>query len=427
MPNIVDKINVGGEEYHLEPPMDAVPTQGSHNAVQSGGVYDALAGIAISPTPAEGETKAFSTGGAYDYFKTSDSKEWLIRAFANQLGQKWVRSESSEAAGYDYTDTVVTENGVFFTIPYLNQTLMKSLDGMNWEATNLTGLTGTVMESAVYFKGLYIVSTRGSYNTYVSEDLNDFTLLFNSSFDWYYSTADILIIATSGKLRYTTDGMNWHDCALAGGGTVPSGKIAYFNGVIAVQYSGAGGIVYTSSDGITYNKITYNSTSTRGRGIVATPEAFYAAGSNSGTSYIYRSTDGANWTDTGYTRLFKSSADTAQSMLLGAGNFLYVETADKGSDVLFADNANVILGPTQLYGAPYKVTTASIQVQTVKYMDGLYFASGGYMYNMISTDGVNFRRFYPTNVTKGRAALYHGILVQGGYYSSVFDPRCIYN
>ena len=40
----ISKINFKGVEYDIKPLMDATPTQGSANAVQSGGVYSALAG-----------------------------------------------------------------------------------------------------------------------------------------------------------------------------------------------------------------------------------------------------------------------------------------------------------------------------------------------------------------------------------------------
>ena len=38
----ISKINFKGVEYDIKPLMDAVPTQGSNNAVSSGGVYSEL-------------------------------------------------------------------------------------------------------------------------------------------------------------------------------------------------------------------------------------------------------------------------------------------------------------------------------------------------------------------------------------------------
>lgn len=44
----ISKINFKGVEYDIKPLMDAVPTQGSNNAVSSGGVYDALQSAGLS-------------------------------------------------------------------------------------------------------------------------------------------------------------------------------------------------------------------------------------------------------------------------------------------------------------------------------------------------------------------------------------------
>lgn len=42
MPNIVDRFNVGGDDYYIEPVMDDVPTEGSQQTVKSGGVFQAI-------------------------------------------------------------------------------------------------------------------------------------------------------------------------------------------------------------------------------------------------------------------------------------------------------------------------------------------------------------------------------------------------
>ena len=41
----ISKINFKGVEYNIKPLMDSVPTQGSTNAVSSGGVYDEIADL----------------------------------------------------------------------------------------------------------------------------------------------------------------------------------------------------------------------------------------------------------------------------------------------------------------------------------------------------------------------------------------------
>lgn len=45
MPHVVDRFNVDGQDYTIQPVIDPVPTQGSGNAVASGGVYDEISRI----------------------------------------------------------------------------------------------------------------------------------------------------------------------------------------------------------------------------------------------------------------------------------------------------------------------------------------------------------------------------------------------
>lgn len=75
MPRKVDRFNVDGEDYVIEPIMDSVPTQGSENGVESGGVYTELEALKEdihdivvdkSSVPEKDSTKAFTAGGAYN-------------------------------------------------------------------------------------------------------------------------------------------------------------------------------------------------------------------------------------------------------------------------------------------------------------------------------------------------------------------------
>lgn len=69
MPNrIVDRFNVDGQDYAIEPVIDPTPVEGSQHAVMSGGVYNEIKRIDEdkSATPISDSTKNFTAGGAYD-------------------------------------------------------------------------------------------------------------------------------------------------------------------------------------------------------------------------------------------------------------------------------------------------------------------------------------------------------------------------
>ena len=54
MPNIVDRFNVNGQDFFIEPVLDNAPTEGSQHGISSNGVYQTL----------------------MDFFGTSDSEKW---------------------------------------------------------------------------------------------------------------------------------------------------------------------------------------------------------------------------------------------------------------------------------------------------------------------------------------------------------------
>lgn len=114
MPNIVDRFNINGEDYHIEPVMDDVPTEGSNNTVKSGGVYDAL----------------HSTNPRYD-------KAFLGAMFGRMLGQEWTFT-GAPAKGARYT--LATDDGLVVSAsnPITSAGVEWSVDGVNW--TQCTGL-----------------------------------------------------------------------------------------------------------------------------------------------------------------------------------------------------------------------------------------------------------------------------------------------
>lgn len=110
MPNIVDRFNINGEEFNIEPVMDDVPTEGSNNTVKSGGVYQSLKRNDVR----------------YD-------KAFLGAAFGNALGKVWDRSEDAASlVGVSYSLAQDDTVAVSASSPLENQGVEWTDDGVHW-------------------------------------------------------------------------------------------------------------------------------------------------------------------------------------------------------------------------------------------------------------------------------------------------------
>lgn len=124
---VVDKFNVEGNDYYIEPLMDNTPTQGSEKAVSSGGVYGFRSekpaeydkkfltsggayadkseepigyGTLLYDDEQENHKKNFTAGGAFDFFGNATSiREWYPMMFPNLMGNVWHWRHTSAFSG----------------------------------------------------------------------------------------------------------------------------------------------------------------------------------------------------------------------------------------------------------------------------------------------------------------------------------------
>ena len=471
MPNIVDKFNVDGQEYHIEPPTDAVPTEDSPNAVQSGGVYTSLQQLAHdiqqididvsgkvdktttvngkalstditiakadvglgsvantgdSATPASGGTTKFTTGGAYDFFRTADYTQWLMWTLGYKLGQKWLNGTGIPAGAINI-NTVTANNKFFASIGGGTSAgaVYMSSDGINWQATSITSGV-TLLFDVIYFKGLYVALT--SNTLYWSSNGISWTQGATLTVVGMLVTNDsVIVCSTTNGLKYSTDGKTWNSCT-SSGTAIPStyGYLEFADGVfiyVAGSYQNTSASIYRSTNGQTFTPVaaaTMSTVNTYGRGVgyVASKGTWYALITNSSDASpkICISTDkGVSWTSMSYSGIVNNSGSSGRVDLMTVGNRVYVNNTDLKVCVLSVAG----LVPTVL-------STRAPKMQA-KYIDGIYLM--GDLYNLfISCDGVNFSIIdfgLSLRVFGYGVAAVPGKLVMGGRCSTLFDSRCL--
>lgn len=353
---IVDRFNVDGQDYSIEPVMDTVPTEGSPNTVSSGGVYDALLQTAPVPTPQQGGNKAFSNGGAYDYLN------WLLRASGGGVFKPIASTNSTNLSylqllvyAFDkwiaggYIDNSVglrfsLDNGLHWGLPFFNKTDVYKIasttggysdgrmvvsvdheykedgtsidlsttkgywsdDGVHWEPCTLTNSSTDKLYPVIgKFGGLWFAG--GSYNStggiYWSEDGKTWTKGTGmSGRAQAVSYADGIWVAASyaDGLWWSTDGKAWTKGTTAGSASLNFFGIEYGNGIWLASTGGIGLPSYAylqwSEDGKNWTACTTQIT----EGVLPSYPKFingrwFAAGAGTSTSYPQTSLNGKSW------------------------------------------------------------------------------------------------------------------------------------
>lgn len=469
---VVDSFNVDGNEYHIEPVLDAVPTEGSQHAVQSGGVYESLQQLDIdvsgkadktttvngqplssdvtitkaelglgnvantgdSGTPAQNGTSKFTTGGAFNFFRTTSYEQWVVWALSHRLGQKWLAGSGIPAAASNiYT---FTANGMFFAVAGTSGALYASSNGISWQATNITSGIAYAF-SVVYFKNVYVLLGNGKI--YWSSNGTSWTqssLSFTPGQLGFASNGSVLIHAGSSGLVYSTDGKTWAACT-GSGLPAAAGFVAYANGVfvyVPIKEPSALSTfrVFRSTNGTAFSAVTFGSAPTSpscggGLGYMASNDTWYVYVADKDKAYVgYSTNNGATWTSTAaLSDVVLPSGSGGSIYMVVMGNNLYfwgpdshVKLARPNSPQSMVDLGNSVSG---LFSA----------LCTAEYVGGVYVVGSVFGQLWISCDGTNFAATtMGTTVPQymrmsGRVAVLPGRIVAADRYSTLFDSRCL--
>lgn len=325
MPRKVDRFNVDGEDYVIEPILDPVPTEGSIHGVESGGVFNAMEQLRTeenqdkSDIPLQSSTKAFTAGGAYNFFdKSLNSTAWLKKVFPEKFGTTFTQVNSIKAtvitkgdvyvistyqqglwwsedgltnwtqctaednawsnhitSGISYA--LIYDNGLFMAFIVYNNVgcIMYSEDGKVWKHSATAG-----SECIMSFKGVFIA--RFATNDFRwTEDAVNWTAIPNitgninsmySTARYYYGSNStcLIMINTAFKIFVTEDGKNFTESSLA----LPSGQLAEL--IVREDYALLGWIDTTNMLRVYYSVDNGYNWAVAGEGYAQTARSMYA-------------------------------------------------------------------------------------------------------------------------------------------------------
>lgn len=181
MAKIVDRFNVEGEDYFIEPVMDTTPTEDSEKAVASGGVYAYRSSVPtdgdkrfftsegayddksnvpvnIDTATEEEARKNFTAGGAFEFFgHTMNVRDWYPMMFPYLMGNTWHWRQTNAFSGSIYT----TCRGYYRGSVIIGTSTGAALITANaYNANAITGLpTGASVKHIICPNGIALLGT----------------------------------------------------------------------------------------------------------------------------------------------------------------------------------------------------------------------------------------------------------------------------
>ena len=293
MPNIVDRFNIGGEEYHIEPVIDQTPEQGSQHAIASGAVWPYT--YDRGDTAKASSEGIFTRNGAFDYtLGSTTATSWLMKVFGHLLGRLgWQRGTGMYSG--NPTQSLEYGNGVYIATGETSG-MWRSEDGKAW--AKVTDLTPTDIRKVVYADGIWVCGT-AMYGLWWSEDGISWTqgtgMTTTNIVYGFISHSNGLFVASTisgGGLWWSEDGKSWTQCT----GIASNLNISYSsclqcnNGLWLCGSSGKG--MWWSSNGKAWTQCTGISTTASLRAITYA-DGLFVAGAGGG---VWWSEDGKSWT-----------------------------------------------------------------------------------------------------------------------------------
>lgn len=164
---VVTILSLFGIDYRISPVVDAAPTEGSNNAVASGGTYAALEDLRgvirtdKSDEPLRDSEKNFTSGGAYSD-KTDGCVTESIKNFTSGGARKYLEYVSSKLSilNWHYTPIAYTirtlsfGNGLWVIGTNANG-LLYSINGLNWIQSNIS--SGWIND-VIYANGTWVAA-----------------------------------------------------------------------------------------------------------------------------------------------------------------------------------------------------------------------------------------------------------------------------
>lgn len=380
---IVDKFNVDGQDYAIEPVLDAVPMQNSQHAVMSGGVF-----ADKSDVPVQGSTKNFTAAGAYDFFNGSKtSKSWFGKVFGHLLAREWKRCVAENAQIPDFYDAAYGK-GLWVAGTH-NYGCWWSEDGLNWTQGVGDNDDRAVIE-VVYANGIWVSSS--TIGIFWSEDGKNWTIGDGDNtgtrrYPMFVNNMWFCAGANGNGLYWSEDGKYWTkaDGSVAEEYGFYTGSVCYGNGVwVVASAHGA----HWSEDGKTWTACTgFPNVSLR---YPAFADGLFLVGVGVGDSSapgVYWSEDGKTWTSG--TTTYTGSASYSVGVFVRA-NGLWVCTALGGG----ADKAGCFWsadGKVWTQGTGITTYDTSVNPECLAYANGVWVCSlngSGVAYSVDGKDWV---------------------------------------
>ena len=216
---IVDRFNVDGVDYEIEPVLDDVPTEDSPRGITSGGVYRELIATR-GDTPVEfgvNAAGAFTRKGAFDFFLGClTAKDWSAKVLKN-FGYVWKAVAGDYPAGTGAYSSPVW-NGQLWVQGSISKGVYWSEDGKHWVSG--TGISSSYTVDWIMYGNGRWVACSGNYGMYYSDDGKDWSPIttlptqlryrgYGFSRGRFYAYAEV---SSSTHIMYTsTDGLNWEE------------------------------------------------------------------------------------------------------------------------------------------------------------------------------------------------------------------------
>lgn len=288
---IINKFNVDGVDYTIQPLLDPVPTEGSPLAVESGGVY-----ADKSSVPLEGSTKNFTAGGMFLIYNWLQKfLQWSMSLVETLAGTFSATFTGSSRFGY--------YNGLF--VCGAKESMLWSENGVDWNAGTVS-ITGTLsyVRAVCCHNGFWVVSSTAPHTLWSEDGKNWEESASNTGKLSTVVYAAGLWVGIGRGIWWSEDGKNWTQCS--GTSTLDVDydasrrfMLAYADGIWVAATANNQGMWWSENGKDWVQGTGIVSSSNNIMKCVCHADGLWVA--TSSVSGAYWSTDGKHWEQSDYT------------------------------------------------------------------------------------------------------------------------------